>query len=87
MKSWIHEESGGLVQAEAYDARGKLVKEFRPTEIEKSQRATRIEGNGNRERPNRLNDPIGVRSVGSGFGVRAGSDANCFPGALVIFQS
>ena len=35
VRSWIHEESGGLVQAEAYDARGKLVKEFRPTEIEK----------------------------------------------------
>jgi hypothetical protein len=33
--SWIHEETGGLVQAEALDARGKLVKEFRPTELEK----------------------------------------------------
>lgn len=33
--SWVHEESGGLVQAEAYDAEGKLVKEFRPTELEK----------------------------------------------------
>jgi len=33
--SWIHEESLGIVQAEAYDARGKLLKEFRPTELEK----------------------------------------------------
>lgn len=33
--SWIHEETNGLIQAEAYDARGKLLKEFRPTETEK----------------------------------------------------
>jgi hypothetical protein len=33
--SWIHEETGALIQAEAYDARGKLLKEFRPTETEK----------------------------------------------------
>jgi len=33
--SWIHDESLGIVQAEAYDARGKLLKEFRPTELEK----------------------------------------------------
>ena len=33
--SWIHTETGGLIQAEAYDARGKLLKEFRPTETEK----------------------------------------------------
>ena len=33
--SWIHEETGGLIQAEAYDGRGKLLKEFRPTETEK----------------------------------------------------
>lgn len=33
--SWIHDESGGLIQAEAYDARGKLLKEFRPTETQK----------------------------------------------------
>jgi hypothetical protein len=33
--SWIHEESLGIVQAEAYDIRGKLLKEFRPTELEK----------------------------------------------------
>jgi hypothetical protein len=33
--SWIHTETGGLIQAEAYDAQGKLLKEFRPTEFEK----------------------------------------------------
>ena len=33
--SWIHTETGGLIQAESYDARGKLLKEFRPTETEK----------------------------------------------------
>jgi hypothetical protein len=33
--SWIHDESGGIVQAHAYDARGELLKEFRPTELEK----------------------------------------------------
>lgn len=33
--SWIHTETGGLIQAEAYDAHGKLLKEFRPTETEK----------------------------------------------------
>lgn len=33
--SWIHQDTGALIQAEAYDARGKLLKEFRPTETEK----------------------------------------------------
>jgi len=33
--SWIHEDTGALIQAEAYDQRGKLLKEFRPTETEK----------------------------------------------------
>ncbi len=33
--SWIHTESGAIIQAEAYDARGKLLKEFRPTAVEK----------------------------------------------------
>lgn len=33
--SWIHDESLGIVQAEAYDANGKLLKEFRPTELQK----------------------------------------------------
>jgi hypothetical protein len=33
--SWIHEETGGLIQAEAYDVRGKLLKEFRPTAVQK----------------------------------------------------
>ena len=33
--SWIHTESGAVVQAEAYDPQGKLLKEFRPTAVEK----------------------------------------------------
>lgn len=33
--SWIHDESLGIVLAEAYDAEGKLLKQFRPTELEK----------------------------------------------------
>jgi hypothetical protein len=33
--AWIHDESLGIVQAEAYDTRGKLLKEFRPTELQK----------------------------------------------------
>jgi hypothetical protein len=33
--AWIHEETSALIQAEAYDIRGKLLKEFRPTETEK----------------------------------------------------
>jgi hypothetical protein len=33
--SWIHEETGGLIQAEAYDSHGKFLKEFRPTETKK----------------------------------------------------
>lgn len=33
--SWIHDESLGIVLAEAYDAQEKLLKLFRPTELEK----------------------------------------------------
>ncbi|MGD0745947.1 MAG: outer membrane lipoprotein-sorting protein [Verrucomicrobiota bacterium] len=33
--SWIDEESGGIVMAKAYDAQGKLLKEFYPKEIKK----------------------------------------------------
>lgn len=33
--SWIHDDTGALIQAEAYDAQGKLLKEFRPTATEK----------------------------------------------------
>lgn len=33
--SWIHDESRGIVRAEAYDTQGILLKEFRPTELEK----------------------------------------------------
>lgn len=33
--SWIDNESGGIVQAEAYDANGKLLKEFEPKSFKK----------------------------------------------------
>lgn len=33
--SWIDADTYGIVQAEAYDAKGKLLKEFRPSELEK----------------------------------------------------
>ncbi|MSU56667.1 MAG: outer membrane lipoprotein-sorting protein [Pedosphaera sp.] len=33
--SWIGEESGGIFQAEAYDAKGKLLKEFEPKSVER----------------------------------------------------
>jgi Outer membrane lipoprotein-sorting protein len=33
--SWIDEESGVIVMAEAYDANGKLLKEFRPKDFKK----------------------------------------------------
>lgn len=33
--SWIDNDTGGILLAQAYDARGKLLKEFRPTEFEK----------------------------------------------------
>jgi Outer membrane lipoprotein-sorting protein len=33
--TWIDEETGGIVQAKAYDARGKLLKEFYPKDFKK----------------------------------------------------
>jgi hypothetical protein len=33
--SWIDNDTGGILQAKAYDAKGKLWKEFAPTEFEK----------------------------------------------------
>ena len=33
--SWIHDESLGILLAEAYDTHGKLMKEFRPKDFEK----------------------------------------------------
>jgi hypothetical protein len=33
--SWIDDESGGIVQAEAYDFNGKLLKEFMPKSFKK----------------------------------------------------
>lgn len=33
--SWIDNDTGGILLAEAYDAKGKFLKEFRPTDFEK----------------------------------------------------
>ena len=33
--SWIDQETGGILQAEAYDAQGKLLKEFEPGSFQK----------------------------------------------------
>ena len=33
--SWIDNDTGGILLAKAYDAEGKLLKEFRPTQFEK----------------------------------------------------
>ena len=33
--AWVDQDSGGIVQAEAYDARGKLLKEFEPKGVTK----------------------------------------------------
>ena len=33
--SWIDNESGGIVQAEAYDSKNKLLKEFAPKSFKK----------------------------------------------------
>jgi len=33
--SWIDNDTGGILLAKAYDVKGKLIKEFRPTEFEK----------------------------------------------------
>ncbi len=33
--SWVHTETGGIVHADAYDARGKLLKVFEPKSFEK----------------------------------------------------
>jgi hypothetical protein len=41
--SWIDRESGGIVLAEAYDRRGKLVKVFEPDSIRKVQGEYRVE--------------------------------------------
>ena len=35
MVSWIDNESGGIVQAEAYDLNNKLLKEFAPKSFKK----------------------------------------------------
>ena len=35
VRSWIDKETGGILKAEAYDARGKLLKEFSPKSFKK----------------------------------------------------
>ena len=35
MVSWIDEDSLGIVMADAYDAQGKLLKEFYPKDVKK----------------------------------------------------
>jgi len=41
--SWIDEESGGIVMADAYDAQGKLLKEFYPKEVKKVKGQWQVE--------------------------------------------
>ena len=41
--SWIDEESGGIVQAYAYDADGKLLKEFYPKDVKKVKGQWQVE--------------------------------------------
>ena len=35
VRSWIDKETGGILEAEAYDAAGKLLKEFEPKSFKK----------------------------------------------------
>ncbi|MGA3283270.1 MAG: outer membrane lipoprotein-sorting protein [Verrucomicrobiota bacterium] len=42
--SWIDNESGGIVHAEAYDANGKLLKEFNPKSFKKVNGQWELEG-------------------------------------------
>lgn len=41
--SWIDEESGGIVMARAYDAQGKLLKEFYPKDVKKVKGQWQVE--------------------------------------------
>jgi hypothetical protein len=41
--SWIDEESGGIVQAQAYDAQGELLKEFYPKDFTKVKGQWQVE--------------------------------------------
>jgi len=42
--SWIDNETCGIVQAQAYDARGKLLKEFYPKDVKKVKGQWQVEG-------------------------------------------
>jgi hypothetical protein len=53
--SWIDNETLGIVQAEAYDAKGVLSQE-----LQKGERSMGTSGNGNPERPDRLAHPAGI---------------------------
>ena len=54
--SWIDEETLGIVQAYAYDAKGKLLKEFYPKDFEK------VNGQWQVQEMEMLNDQTGSRS-------------------------
>jgi hypothetical protein len=54
--SWIDGESGGIVQAFAYDARGKLLKEFYPKDFEK------VNGQWQVQEMEMINDQTGSRT-------------------------
>jgi len=41
--SWIDEESGGIVMAKAYDAQGRLLKEFYPKDVKKVKGQWQVE--------------------------------------------
>jgi hypothetical protein len=54
--SWIHSDSGGIVHADAYDAAGRLLKQFAPTSLEK------VDGRRQLEEMEMLNRLTGSRS-------------------------
>jgi hypothetical protein len=54
--SWIDGESGGIVQAFAYDAQGKLLKEFYPKDFEK------VNGQWQVQEMDMINDQTGSRT-------------------------
>ena len=44
VRSWVDEDNGGILAANAYDARGKLIKEFDPTDLKKVNGRYEVEG-------------------------------------------
>ena len=59
--SWIDIETDGIINAEAYDSKGKLLKEFAVTSLKKVRGADGTQRNGDRESPDRLADDVGIR--------------------------